>query len=104
MSYLSASKLTFAPKWGDMSEEERLAEQMAALDIVSKYGGEIKAQFVLWTDACLFSVVDYPDETSALKSQSAITRRGAFVLQGQRALPLEEVMSWQQELITVAGR
>lgn len=104
MSYLSASKLTFTPKWADMSDEEQLAEQVAALDIVSKFGGEIKAQYILWSDNCLLTVVEYPDETSAFKTELAISRRGAFVLQGQRALPLEDVMSWQDEVRTVAGK
>jgi uncharacterized protein with GYD domain len=104
MGYLAASKLTFTAKWDDLSEDERLAEQVAALDIVSKYGGEIKAQYVLWTDGCLFSVVDYPDETSSFKAESAIQSRGAFILQAQRALPLEDVMAWQDEVRTVAGK
>jgi uncharacterized protein with GYD domain len=104
MGYLAASKLTFTAKWADMSDEEQLAEQVAALDIVSKFGGEIKAQYVLWTDACLFSVVDYPDETSSFKAESAIQRRGAFLLQAQRALPLEDVVAWQDEVRTVAGK
>lgn len=104
MTYVSASKLTFTPKWADMSEDERMAEQVAALDIVSKYGGEMKAQYVLWTDNCLLSIVDYPDETSAFKTELAIQRRGAFILQQQRALPLDELMSWQDEVRTVAGK
>ena len=91
MSYLSASKLTFSPKWADMNEDDRLAEQVAALDIVSKYGGEMKAQYVLWSDNCLLSIVNYPEETSAFKAELAIGRRGAFVLQAQRAVPLEDV-------------
>jgi uncharacterized protein with GYD domain len=104
MSYLSASKLTFTPKWADLSDDEQLAEQVAALDIVSKYGGELKAQYVLWSDNCLLSIVDYPDETSAFKSELAIGRRGSFVLQAQRALPLEDLMAWQDEVKTVAGK
>jgi len=104
MSYLSASKLTFAPKWADMSDDEQTTEQVAAYEIVSKYGGEIKAQYVLMTDSVLLSVVDYPDETAAFKSELAIGRRGAFVLQNQRALPLEDIISWQDEARTVAGR
>lgn len=104
MSYLNATKLTFSAKWDDMSDDERLAEQVAALDIVSKFGGEIKAQYVLWSDNCLLSVIDYPDETSAFKSSLAIGRRGAFLLQGQRALPLEDLMAWQDEIRTVAGK
>ena len=104
MSYLSASKLTFSPKWSDLSDDEQTAEQVAAYEIVAKFGGEIKAQFVLWTDNCLLGVVDYPDEQSAFKSELAIARRGAFVIQAQRALPLEDVLSWQDEVRIVAGK
>jgi uncharacterized protein with GYD domain len=104
MSYLSASKLTFTPKWADMSDEEQLAEQVAAYEIVAKFGGEIKAQYVLWTDNCLLTVVEYADETSAFKTELAIARRGAFALQGQRALPLEDVVAWQDEVRGVAGK
>ena len=104
MSYLSASKLTFSPKWADMSDDEQTAEQVAAYDIVAKYGGDIKAQYILWTDGCLLTVVEYPDETSAYKTELAIQRRGAFLLQGQRALPLEDILSWQDEVRTIAGK
>ena len=77
MSHLSATRLTFSPKWDTMDDDERTAEQVAADDIVSKCGGEIKAQYVLWSDNCLLSIVDYPDEISAVKSELAIARRGA---------------------------
>ena len=60
MSHLSATKLTFSPKWDTMDDDERLAEQVATYEIVSKCGGEIKAQYVLWSDNCLFAITDYP--------------------------------------------
>jgi uncharacterized protein with GYD domain len=104
MSHLSATRLTFSPKWDTMDDDERTAEQVAAYDIVSKCGGEIKAQYVLWSDNCLLSIVDYPDEISAFKSQLAIARRGAFVLEGQRAVPIEDILSWQDEVKIIAGR
>jgi uncharacterized protein with GYD domain len=104
LGYLSASKLTFSPKWDEMSDDEQTAEQVAAYEIVAKYGGEFKAQYVLWSDNCLLSVVDYPYEQSAFKSELAIGRRGAFVIQAQRALPLEDVLGWQDEVRTVAGK
>ena len=104
MSYLSASKLTFTPRWSELSDDEQTAEQVAAYEIVSKFGGEIKAQYVLWSDNCLLSVVEYADETSAFKAELAIGRRGAFILQTQRALPLEDIMSWQDEVRGVAGK
>ena len=104
MSHLSATTLTFSPKWDAMDDDERTAEQVAAYEIVSKCGGEIKAQYVLWSDNSLLSIVDYPDEVSAFKSQLAIARRGAFVLEGQRAIPIEDILSWQDEVKIIAGR
>ena len=104
MSHLSATKLTFSPKWATMNDDEQLAEQVAAYDIVSKCGGEIKAQYVLWSDNCLLTITDYPDEESGFKSQQAIARRGAFVLESQRAVPLEVVLSWQDEVKVISGR
>ena len=104
MAHLSASKLTFSPKWDDMNEEERLAEQAAAYEIVAKCGGSIKAQYVLFSDSCLLTVVEYPDETAAQKSALAIGRRGAFVLQTQAALELDSLLSMQDEARELAGK
>ena len=59
---------------------------------------------MLWSDNSLLSIVDYPDEVSAFKSQLAIARRGAFVLEGQRAIPIEDILSWQDEVKIIAGR
>ena len=73
MGFCSASKLTFTPKWADMSEDQRLAEQAAAYEIVAKYGGEIKGMYILWSDSCMLSIIDYPDEVSSVKSVLAIT-------------------------------
>jgi len=104
MSYLTATMLTFTPGWDTMDDDERTAEQVAAYEIVSKFGGEIKAQYILWSDNCLLAVTEYPDEISAMKSELAIGRRGAFVLKSQRAVPLEDVLSWQDEIKVIAGR
>ena len=104
MSHLSATKLTFAAKWDAMDDEERLAEQVATYEIVSKCGGEIKAQYVLWSDNCLFTITDYPDEVSGDEVPAGDRATGAFVLQSQRAVPLEDVLSWQDEVKIIAGR
>jgi uncharacterized protein with GYD domain len=98
MAHLSASKLTFTPAWADMSEEERQAEQVAALEIVAKYGGEQEGQWVLWSDQVLLTITKYPDQASAIKAQMAIVARGAFELQGQTALTLDEVVGYQAEI------
>jgi hypothetical protein len=95
MGYLNASKLTFTPAWGSMSEEQRLAEQTAALDLVSKYGGKIEGQWVLWSDGVLLSITSYPDLASSVKAEMAVVARGAFLLQSQAALTLDEVVGFQ---------
>jgi uncharacterized protein with GYD domain len=98
MTYRSASKLTFTPAWADMTPEQRMAEQVAAVEIVAKYGGEQEGQWWLWTDQVLLSITSYPDQASSMKSQMAILARGAFELQGQSALSLAEVMELQSEI------
>jgi uncharacterized protein with GYD domain len=104
MAHLSASKLTFSPAWGSMSSDDQTAEQVAALGIVTACGGEVKAQYVLTTDSCLFTVTEYPNEDAALKSALAITRRGAFVLTTQRAVSLEDFMGMDEEIRKIAGK
>jgi uncharacterized protein with GYD domain len=104
MTHLSASKLTFKDSWSALSEADQLAEQVAALNIVAACGGEVKAQYLLTTDECLFSVVEYPNEDAALKSAAAIGQRGFFVLSTQRAVTLDQYLSMADEIRTLAGK
>jgi len=104
MSYTVAAKVTFTPKWSELSDDEQLAEQVAAYEIVSKYGGEIKSQYALWTEGALQTIVEYADEESSFKAELAIQRRGAFIISAQRAVPLEDLLSWQDEVKVVAGK
>lgn len=98
MAYRGASKLTFTSAWANMTEEERQAEQVAAMEIVAKYGGEQEGQWILWSDGVLLTITKYPDQASAIKSQMAIVARGAFELQGQTALTLDEMIEYQAEI------
>lgn len=98
MTYRSASKLTFAPAWAGMTPDERLGEQVAAMEIVAKYGGESEGQWWLWTDQVLLSITSYPDEASGMKALMAIGARGAFELVGQTALSLEEISGLQADI------
>ena len=98
MAYRSASKLTFSPAWQGMSQDERQAEQVAAMEIVAKNGGEQEGQWWLWSDQVLLSVTSYPDQASAMKAQMEIGARGAFELQGQTALTLAEIGQLQSEI------
>jgi len=95
MAYRSASKLTFTPAWADMTPDQRQAEQVAAMEIVAKFGGENEGQWWLWTDQALLSITSYPDEASGMKALMAIVARGAFELQSQTALSLEEIAGLQ---------
>jgi hypothetical protein len=103
MSYRSASKLTFTPKFAELSEEQRMAEQVAAYEIVAKYRGEFEAQVVLLTDQVFLAVVNYPDEESSIKAHMAIQARGVYELHSQRALSLEELLQFQAEAAAAAG-
>jgi uncharacterized protein with GYD domain len=91
MAYRIASKLTFTPAWGAMNADERMTEQVAALEIVAANGGEFEGQWVLWTDGVLLSIVNYPDLDSSVRSEMAISARGAFELSSQSALSLDEI-------------
>ena len=104
MSHLSASRLTFKDSWGEMSEADQLAEQVAALEIVAACGGEVKAQYLLTGEECLFSVVEYPNEDAALKSAAAIGLRGVFTLTTQRAITIDEYLGMADEIRTLAGK
>ena len=95
MAYRSASKLTFTPAWAAMTPDQRQAEQVAAWEIVNKFGGENEGQWWLWSDGALLSITKYPDEASGMKALMAIVARGAFQLQSQTALTLEEVAGLQ---------
>ena len=103
MAYISAARSTFTPKFVAMTEEEQLAEQMATYDLVSKCGGTIKSQYVLWTDNCLLSITEFPDEAAALLCHQAIIIRGAFELVSQRAVPLDELMKLHEKAKGIAG-
>ena len=97
MSYRIASKLTFTDLYNRMTDEEQLAEQVAALDFVAKNGGTIEAQYVLWGDAAVLSIVNYPDQQAAVRSELQILARRAFELSSQPAFTVEEVVQLQAE-------
>lgn len=103
MAYVAAAKLTITQKFRNMNDADQLAEQMAAYEILAKCGGEMKGQWWLVTDSCIFSIGEYPDEASALLAQEAIDLRGAFELESQRALPLDEAMKLQADAKAIAG-
>jgi uncharacterized protein with GYD domain len=98
MAYRSASKLTFSPAWQSMNADQRAAEQVAAIELIAKYGGELEGQWWLWTDQVLLSITKYPDEASHMKASAAIGARGAFQLVSQTALTLDEIAGIQSAI------
>ena len=61
-------------------------------------GGEQEGQWILWSDQVLLTITKYPDQASAIKAQMAIVARGAFELQGQTALSMDEMIEYQAEI------
>jgi hypothetical protein len=97
MPYRIASTLTFTDTYNKMTDDEQLAEQTAALEIVANNGGTIEAQYVLWSDAAVLSVVSFPDQQACYRCELQIGQRGAFVLRSQAALTIEEIMTLTAE-------
>jgi hypothetical protein len=46
----------------------------------------------------LLSVTTYPDLASSVKAEMAVVARGAFLLESQVALTLDEVVGFQAEI------
>jgi uncharacterized protein with GYD domain len=97
MTYRIASTLTFTDTYSKMTPDEQLMENAAALEIVAGNGGKIEAQYALWTDAAVLSIVEFPDQASCIRCELQITNRGAFQLRSQAALTIDEVMTLQSE-------
>jgi uncharacterized protein with GYD domain len=97
MPYRIASRLTFTDLYNRSTDEEQLAEQVAALDLVAQNGGTIEAQYVLWGEGVVLSIVNYPDQQSAIRAELHILQRRAFELHSQPALTVEEVVQLQAE-------
>ena len=97
MPYRIASQLTFTDTYNRMTDEEQLAEQVAALEIVANNGGTIDAQYVLWTDGVILSVVTFPDQAACVRCELQISLRRAFELRSQAALTVDEVVALQAE-------
>ena len=93
MPYRIASQLTFTDTYNRMTPDEQMAEQVAALDIVASNGGTIEAQYVLWTDRAVLSVVTFPDQQACYRCEMQITQRGCFELRSQAALTTDETVA-----------
>ncbi|HEX4978916.1 MAG TPA: hypothetical protein VFV35_02515 [Acidimicrobiales bacterium] len=92
MTYRVVTTTTFTDAYWRMTKEEQDAELVAALDIVARNGGTIESMLALPDSRSAQTIGSFPDEASTRKAELQIEARGAFILQPQRAYPLDE---WQ---------
>ena len=97
MSYRVASTLTLTDTFSRMTPDEQMAEQAAALEIVSSNGGVIEAQYGLWSDAAILSITMFPDQHACYLCEMQINQRGAFSLRSQAALTMDELLALTSE-------
>ena len=93
MPYRVASTLTLTDTFNKMTPDEQMVEQAAALEIVTKNGGTIEAQYGLWSDGSIFTVTMFPDQNSCYLCEMQIGQRGAFTLRSQAALTRDELLT-----------
>jgi hypothetical protein len=97
MPYRVASTLTLTDTFNRMTPDEQMAEQVAALDIVSSNGGDIEAQYGLWSDAAILTITTFPDQHACYRCEMQIGQRGAFTLRSQAALTMDELLTLTAE-------
>jgi hypothetical protein len=97
MPYRVASTLTLTDTFNRMTPDEQMAEQVAALDIVSSNGGVIEAQYGLWSDAAILTITTFPDQHACYRCEMQIGQRGAFTLRSQAALTMDELLTLTAE-------
>ena len=97
MSYVSVTKISLTAKWADLSEDQRMAEQVAALETVAKHGGEMQGIWALPAEGTALAIATYPDERSSAKAVAALNNRGTYDLLSQRAWPLDEWLQLSSE-------
>ena len=97
MPYRVACTLTLTDTFNRMTPDEQMAEQVAALEIVSKNGGVIEAQYGLWSDAAILTITMFPEQNACYRCEMQIGQRGAFTLRSQAALTMDELMTLTAE-------
>ena len=97
MSYQVVTRVTFAPEFSRLTEDEQTNELIEATAIVTRNGGTIDSTMVVPAEQAAIVFATYPDEKSSMKAHLQIAARGAYVLEPQRAYPLEEWLVIQQE-------
>lgn len=90
MSYRVITEVRFTDQFNKLTLDEQTAEQIEALQIVTRNGGAISDIFVVPTDQCAVTIAEYPDETASLKAHLQIGARGAYELTARRSYTLDE--------------
>ena len=93
MSYRVVTMLRFTDQHNRLSEDEQQAEQIAAIEDVTRNGGELGDVFVLPHEKTAVVIATYPDEQSSIKAHLQIQLRGNYDLTPSRAFLLDEWMT-----------
>lgn len=79
MSHLQLSRTRPVPTaWQDLTDAQNDAQTNAIYDVIGKHGGDVKVVSFSPSEAALTSVIEYPDEQSAMRSVAGILALGTL--------------------------
>lgn len=64
--------------WQDITDEQNDAQTAAIYAVIDKHGGDVKVVSFSPSETALTSVIEYPDEQSAMRSVAAIVALGTL--------------------------
>lgn len=102
MPYQVITEVRFTDAFMKLTEAEQQAEQVKALEIVTRNGGTIDSILVVPDEQYAVTIATYADERSAHKSHLQVQARGAYTLRPHRAFPLDEWMAITAEATSEA--
>ena len=79
MSYTELSRTRPVPSaWENLTDEQNEAQTAAIYAVIAKNGGEVKSITYSPTRIALTSVIEYPDQQSAMKTAAEILALGTL--------------------------
>jgi uncharacterized protein with GYD domain len=90
MSYRVITEVRFTDQFNKLTPDEQMAEQVAALELVTRNGGTIADILVVPGDQLALTVAEYPDEAASMKAHLQIQARGSYTLNPKRTFTLDE--------------
>ena len=90
MGYRVITEVRFTDQFTKLTADEQMAEQIEALQIVTRNGGTISDIFVVPGEQYALTIAEYADERSSHKAHLQVMARGAYQLTARRSYTLEE--------------